>query len=128
MDDRFPIYRLIHFIGIFALYLSIGGLFLHALNGGTKETNGNRKIVAITHGVAMFAVLLGGFGMLASFQRAGVATSHDAWVITKLVLWLLMGAMIALPYRVPSLARPLWLALPFVGGFAAWVASVKFTF
>lgn len=126
MDDRFPIYRLIHLIGVFALYLSIGGLFLHALNGGTKESNQNRKTVAITHGVAMFAVLLGGFGMLATFQRAGIASSHDPWVITKLVLWLLMGAMIAIPVRVPALARPLWLALPFVGGLAAWVAQAKF--
>lgn len=124
--DRFQIYRALHFIGILALYLSIGGLFLHALNGGTKQTNENRKIVAITHGVAMFIVLLGGFGMLATFQRAGIASSHDPWVMTKLGIWLLMGAMIAIPYRVPSLARPLWLLLPIVGGFAGWVAQMKF--
>lgn len=124
--DRFAMYRLLHFVGVFALYLAIGGLFLHALNGGTKASNDNRKLVAITHGVAMFVVLLGGFGMLATFQRAGIATSHSPWVIAKFVIWAVMGAMIAIPYRVPSLARPLWLLLPLVGGLAAWVASAKF--
>lgn len=117
----YQVYRYLHVAGIFALYLALGGLFLHALNGGTKETNANRKSVAIMHGVAMFIVLLGGFGMLA---RIGMSTS-EPWVLMKVGVWLVMGGMIAVPYRLPALARPLWLMLPLVGVLAAWIAFAK---
>lgn len=117
----YQVYRLVHLFGIFALYLALGGLFLHALNGGTKESNTNRKSVAILHGVAMFLVLLGGFGMLARIGQH----PHQVWVLMKLGVWLVLGAMMVIPYRLPALARPIWLALPLVGILAAWIAYEK---
>lgn len=117
----YQVYRMLHLAGIFALYLALGGLFIHVLNGGTKESNGNRKPIAIMHGIAMFLVLLGGFGMLARIGQH----PHQVWVLMKLGIWLLLGAMVAIPYRIPSLARPLWLALPLVGILAAWIAFAK---
>lgn len=117
----YQVYRLLHLVGILALYLALGGLFLHALNGGTKESNTNRKPVAILHGIAMFLVLLGGFGMLARIGQH----PHQIWVLMKLGIWLLLGAMVAIPYRLPQVARPVWLALPLVGILAAWIAFEK---
>lgn len=117
----YTVYKLVHLFGIFALYSALGGLFLHALNGGTRETNGSRKFVAILHGVAMFLVLLGGFGMLARIGEH----PHQIWVLMKLGIWLLMGAALMIPYRAPQLARPVWLVLPLLGILAAWIAFNK---
>lgn len=117
----YNVYRLIHLLGMFALYTALGGLFLHALNGGTKESNGNRKFVAIFHGVALFLVLLGGFGMLARIGQH----PHQPWVLMKLGIWLAMGAVLMIPYRAPKLARPVWLLLPLLGMLAAWIAYNK---
>lgn len=117
----YQVYRMLHLVGIFAIYMALGGLFLHALNGGTKDSNSQRKPVAILHGVAMFLVLLGGFGMLARIGQH----PHQIWVLMKLGIWLLLGGLIAIPYRLPQLARPFWLALPLVGILAAWIAFEK---
>lgn len=114
-------YNLLHLFGIFLLFISLGGLFLHAINGGTKESNGARKLVAISHGVALFLILLAGFGMLARIEMSAA----EPWVIIKLVIWLVMGAALVIPYRVPQLARPLWLMLPLLGLLAAWTALNK---
>ena len=119
----YSIYKLLHYFGLFLLFSSLGGLFLHAINGGTKESNSARKLVAISHGVALFIVLLGGFGMLARLGE--VSGMLPTWVILKLVIWLVMGAMLVIPYRAPALARPMWLLLPALGLLAAWIAVAK---
>lgn len=116
-------YKLIHLLGVIALFLALGGLTFHAVSGGTRS-GASRKLVAITHGVALFLVILGGFGLLA---RIGVThgTSWPGWVWTKLAIWLLLGAALALPYRKPELAKPLWFILPLLGGVAAYMALYK---
>lgn len=117
-------YKVLHLFGIFLLFVALGGLTLHAVNGGTKETNRSRKLVAITHGLALFLVLLGGFGLLA---RIGVihGTSWPGWVWGKLTVWFLLGAALILPYRKPEWTRALWFALPVLGGVAAYLAIYK---
>jgi hypothetical protein len=119
----YGIYRLIHIVGILFLFLALGGLALHAANGGTKESNRARRLVTITHGVALFIILLGGFGMLA---RLGIGhTGFPAWVWAKFGIWVVLGAIVVLPYRFPTLARPLWLIVPFLGAVAAYLALFK---
>ena len=71
---NYQVYKLVHLFGIFLTLISLGGMYLHAMNGGTKETNASRKLSAIGHGVGLFLVLLGGFGMLAR------ALGHDLTV------------------------------------------------
>lgn len=117
-------YKVLHLFGIILLFVALGGLTLHAINGGTKETNRSRKLVAISHGLALFIVILGGFGLLA---RIGVAhgTSWPGWVWGKLLIWVLMGAALVIPNRKPEWARGLWITLPVLGGIAAWLAIYK---
>lgn len=115
-------YKLAHYFGIFMLMIALGALSLHAINGGDKASNTARKLVAISHGVALFLVLLGGFGMLA---RLGLTSGLPVWVWIKLGIWLLLGALLVIPYRVPKLARPLWFFLPLLGIAAAAVAIYK---
>jgi NADH:ubiquinone oxidoreductase subunit 6 (subunit J) len=119
----FALYRLIHFIGIVIVFLALGGTLMHVLNGGTRETSRWRKPAAIGHGIALFVILLGGFGMMA---RMGVAHGmFPGWIWAKLAIWILLGAAIALPYRVPRSAKALALAVPLLGALAAYFAIYK---
>jgi uncharacterized membrane protein SirB2 len=117
-------YKLIHIIGILLVFLSLGGLTLHAANDGTRASNRARKLVAATHGIGLFVVLLGGFGLLA---RIGVmhGAGFPGWIWVKLVIWVLLGALFALPYRKPGFARPLWVAIPVLGAIAVYMAIYK---
>ena len=116
-------YKLVHLLGVIALFLALGGLTFHAASGGTRS-EGARKLVAITHGLALFLVLLGGFGLLARLGDMH-GTGWPGWVWTKLVIWLVLGAALAIPYRKPELAKPLWIFLPLLGGLAAYMAIYK---
>jgi len=119
----YGVYRLIHIVGILFLFLAMGGMALHVANGGTKATNRARGMVAATHGIALFVILLGGFGMLA---RLGVAhTGFPGWVWAKFGIWVVLGGLFMLPYRYPVLARPLWLIVPLLGATAAYLALFK---
>ncbi len=116
-------YKLIHLLGFWLIVLALGGLSLHAINGGTRTSNTARRLVAITHGVGLFLVLLGGFGLLA---RIGVVHGgFPGWVWVKLAVWVTIGALLALPYRRPELGRVLWVAIPVLGAVAASMAIYK---
>jgi hypothetical protein len=119
----FLVYRLIHFVGIVVLFLALGGTLAHVINGGTRATNRLRRVTAAAHGAALFIILLGGFGMMA---RMGIVHGGlPGWIWGKLIVWVLLGAAIALPYRVPRAAAPLALAVPLLGALAAWMAIYK---
>lgn len=115
-------YKILHILGLVAIWAALGGATLHAMNGGTRESNPGRKIVAATHGIGLLLMLLGGFGMLA---RLGMTSGLPGWVIGKVVLWLLVGGLLAVPLRVPALAKPLWFAMPLLAGLGAWLALYK---
>ena len=118
----YEIYKIIHLFGLFGMFLSLGGLVIYVMGGGTKSEFSLRKWVAISHGVFLFLVLLGGFGMAARLQW------HNDWPVrfyVKLGMWLAFGGVLALPYRVPALAKPLWFALPTLGAFVAYVVILK---
>lgn len=117
----YQFYLYLHLLGIGALFFVLGGLFLHAVNGGTKETNVMRKPAAAMHGIALFLILLSGFGMLA---RIGSSTS-ELWVLLKVLIWVSMGAVIVIPLRKQQLARPLWYVMPLVLLLAGWVVTEK---
>ena len=116
-------YKLIHFFGIFTLMIVLAAAAMHVVRGGTRADNPNRRIIGIVHGVAMFMILLGGFGMLA---RLGIVhTGLPGWIYAKLVIWLVAGASIALLYRGRDAARTLLIALPLLGVLAAYFALYK---
>jgi hypothetical protein len=114
-------YKNLHLLGVFMLFVALGGLMLHQINATTRE-NIWRKPVAITHGVGLLLVLVGGFGMLA---RLGVQWPWPGWVIAKIVIWIIFGALIAVLGRVPALAKPLWWITIILGALAAYLALNK---
>jgi len=91
---------------------------MHAMNGGTKETNKARKWVAITHGVSLLLVLVAGFGMLAKSAR-GPSAEWPYYIPIKLGVWFVLGGALVLFYRKPEWAKALWIVLPALGGLVA---------
>lgn len=118
----YQVYKLVHVLGIALVYSALGGVLVHVLNGGDKATHRARGLVAATHGIGMLLILVGGFGMLA---RLGLDFGSSPWVHVKLLIWLLLGGAVALPWRVPALTKPLWAVAPVLGVIAAAMAVYK---
>jgi hypothetical protein len=114
-------YKLIHILGVFLVFFALGGLCLQAIQGGSTR---GKKLAAITHGIGLLIVLVGGFGLLA---RIGIShgTSWPAWVWLKLGIWILMGGVTALLSKAPNLAISLWAILPLLGALAGYLAIYK---
>jgi hypothetical protein len=117
-------YEVLHIIGIAMLFLAIGGVATHAANGGTKATSQTRSLMGTVHGLGALLILVGGFGMLA---RIGFAhgTNFPGWLWVKIIVWLVLSAIVLLPYRKPVLARPFVLILPLLAGLAVYMALYK---
>jgi hypothetical protein len=119
----YPVYKLIHYFGIFTVLIALAVTCFHVLRGGTRADNPARRGISIAHGLGILLILVGGFGMLA---RLGIMQGGlPGWVIAKLIVWLLFGAAIALPYRRPASARSLLWALPLLAVLAAYFALYK---
>lgn len=120
----YPVYRLVHLVGIFLLFVVLGGLSYGAARAEAGGGGVSPRLAMVLHGVALFIVLLGGFGLLA---RLGIVqgTSWPGWVWAKLAIWLLAGAAVMVPRWRPQWAGGLFVALPVLGGLAAWLAIFK---
>jgi hypothetical protein len=117
-------YQLLHIVGILLVFIALGGLSLHGINGGSRETNRARVLVALTHGVGLLIVLGAGFGLLArGVMRQGGGI--PGWVWPKLCIWLVLAALVVVPYRKPGWSRALWFALPLLGAAAAYTVLYK---
>ena len=117
------LYEIVHVIGIAMLFAAIGGVAVHAANGGSKTDTATRGIVGMVFGVGSFLILLGGFGMMA---RLGLVRGMPPrWLLVKMVIWLVLSGIVLLPYRRPSLAKPFLLLLPLLAGLAVYMAVFK---
>ena len=117
----YAFYKVIHLLGIMMVFLSMGGIMHHVINGGTKENNVWRKAVAMTHGIGLLLVIVAGFGLLA---RLGVSVL-SGWVIVKLIVWLIIGGLSGVIYKQPTTAKPLWFIILILGAVAAYLAGSK---
>jgi hypothetical protein len=119
----YPVYKLIHFLGLVMVIGALVSAAMHVLRGGTRADDPYRKWVMVAHGVGAFLIVLGGFGLLA---RIGVMHGgFPNWVRLKLVIWLLLAAAIALPYRGRGFARAVLIAIPVLVLAAAASALYK---
>jgi hypothetical protein len=115
-------YNLLHLFGIFLLLTALAGVSIYAANGGSRQTSQTRRLSAILHGVGALLILVSGFGMLA---KLGGTSGLPGWVVAKLVIWLLLGGLIMLPYHKPGSGRIVALAVPLLALIAAWLALYK---
>jgi hypothetical protein len=113
-------YKVVHILGVLMLFSGLVGTVVHAANRGVKATNPLRGALGALHGGGLVLMLVSGFGILAK-----LGLGFPAWAWVKVVLWLVFGALIAVPYRKPSWnAALLWL-VPVLGAVAAYLAIYK---
>jgi len=112
-------YKVLHIFGVLLTFTALGAAIARALSGSGKESPGH-KLAGLTHGVALLVILISGFGLLA---KLGIG--FPLWVWVKIVIWLLLGAAIALVRRLPQHATIFWFAIPLLGATAAYLALFK---
>jgi hypothetical protein len=114
-------YKNLHLFGLFLAFASLGGVAIHAANGGTKAASGTRMLTASVFGLGMLFAMAGGFGQAA---RLGLTSTSvfPGWLWMKLALWVVVAVLSILPYRIPALAKPVYLLVPVLGGLAAYLA------
>jgi len=117
----FIVYKAIHLVGVMLTVTALGGMAIHAANGGTRSQSLTARLTTAAHGTGLLLVLVAGFGMLAQLDRPAIA----GWVILKLTIWLVLGALAAVPYRRPQFARAIFVLVPLLTATAAVLAITK---
>lgn len=116
-------YKLLHLLGIFVLFGSLGGLAALRMAVDAGKVQGTR-VFNVLHGLALAIVFIAGFGMLAKLGL-GAPGSWGAWVWIKLVIWLLLGAGLAALKRAGRSAHLVLVLLTLLGAASAWAALFK---
>ena len=112
-------YKIIHYVGLFALVTTS----VAALSRGARPDAFEdpwRKRLGILHGLSLFLVLLGGFGMLA---RLGLGLG--GWVWAKLAIWVAFGGLIAVARRSSVWSARLVVLAPLLAALAGILAFTK---
>ncbi|MCA9682632.1 MAG: hypothetical protein KC457_10585 [Myxococcales bacterium] len=115
----YQFYNLLHILGIVLVFMAIGGWAFHGINGGTKESNKARGLLAATHGIGVLLILVAGFGMLA---KMGGSNMFPGWIHPKLLIWVLVAASPAIFNRKPEWGKILWFLFPLLAATAAYFA------
>ena len=111
-------YKWLHVTGVVFLFTAFGGLFIATASTARSW----RKGLAILHGIGLLLLLVAGFGMLA---RLGISWPWPGWVWAKLIIWLLMGGLMAPIRRVPKFTLYYGIAVVVFGSFATYLALFK---
>ena len=115
-------YKVIHITGLILVFMSLGAVALLATSGGSRKDNPWRVRIGMCHGIGLFLLLLSGFGMLA---KLGLFHALPIWVMTKLAIWLLIGAALTLTYRCQRKASAVWWMVIVLGIAAAYLGIYK---
>jgi cytochrome bd-type quinol oxidase subunit 2 len=115
------VYKLLHLIGLILLFFAFGGVLFFGLTK-TELPKSLKKWASILHGIALFLILLGGFGMLA---RLGLAREWPTWVILKLVIWFILGGAMMLAKKKQNLSAQLAIVFILLGSTAAYLGLFK---
>ena len=126
-------YKVIHYLGIFTLLTALAARLGRAAGfAATSTTTGTtvptpdpwKRRLSITHGTALFLILLGGFGMLARLNVThGLAL--PGWIWAKLGIWTLLGSAIVVVSRIPAAAGRLLVVVPVLAVLAGVIALFK---
>ena len=103
--------------------MCIGAMCIYCKNGGEKDNNPSRKFLAITHGISLLMVMIGGMGLM---KATGAAVNgFPAWINLKLVIWLIVGMSSMVIYKKPKLATLWFFIYASLGIFAGLTAKFK---
>ena len=79
MDPQ--LYKLLHLVALVLLFMGLTLLL-------TGAKGFNRMLGGIFHGIGLLIMLVAGFGMIAKLNYG-----FKGWVIAKIVIWVLLGAL-----------------------------------
>ncbi len=113
-------YRLLHLSGVIILFLSMGGLLIPTFMGPSENEKGGRKLAAACHGIAMAIIFIAGFGLIAKLKYG-----FQGWVIAKIFIWIIAGAMVMVVKRKPQLGKTVWFVMIILGVAAAFLGGYK---
>jgi len=121
-------YKVVHYLGIFLLLTGLSAALARAAawrvsDVAPPEADPWGRRIVIAHGIALFMILLGGFGMLARLEITE-GLGLPGWIWAKLGLWTILGGVVAIR-RVPALAGPALVVAPLLAALAGWVALYK---
>lgn len=119
----YPVYKVIHYLGIFALIAVLSSALGRGARGDAGPEPWRRRFAA-WHGVALFVVLLGGFGMLARLEIT-TGLTLPGWIWAKLAIWALLGGLMAVARRSPSWSARALSMVPLLAALAGLVALTK---
>lgn len=117
----FQTYHFLHLIGVIATFLGIGALLARAALAPTNRTM--RVWGAVVAGIGLLFLLVSGFGM-----QAKGGFGWPLWMLAKIILWVLLGGLLALINRKPKWHAVFWIAVFAIGFAAAWLGYFKPTF
>lgn len=108
---RYQIYQFLHLTGILMVFLAYGGLIIRSATGSDNKSL--RVLGAITSGIGLFLILLGGFGLLAVLNYG-----WPIWILIKVAIWFILGGLIIVINRQPECSRFLWWVTLALGAIA----------
>jgi hypothetical protein len=106
-------YHIAHLIGFMLLLLGLG-----AAAAGNESS---RKTGMKFHGIGLVIMFIAGFGLLAKLQLSYTS----AWVIAKVVIWLLLGALPVLGKKGILTGQGMMIVALVLGGLAASMGYLK---
>lgn len=115
----YEFYKILHFTGIFFIFMTLGAQLLHYMAGGTKD-HPFRKLLGMSHGIGMLLALVGGFGLLARLQ-----IGFPGWIYAKVAIWIFLGGVSVIAMKKAQFARSLWFVVIAVGVLGAYLARMK---
>lgn len=113
-------YKLLHVLGLFLLFGSLGGLW--ALSASGQGRSVARRVLLISHGVGLLLVLIAGFGMLA---KLGMMGGWPPWVWVKIVIWILVAVLPMVQSRFEKAPGYLFFLAPILGFVAAYAVLFR---
>jgi len=120
----YEFYKILHFLGIMLLFTSLGGLVLQSwLSKPDGPLPGAKKMLAISHGVALLIIFVAGFGLMA--KKGLMSGGWPLWIFVKLGVWLVLGAALGFIRRKPDLAKLWFFLVPILGAIAAAFAVTQ---
>ena len=120
--SRYEIYLIIHLIGAFAVFLAIGAAIVRGIYEA-RDGEGDKpfkRVSGMTHGFGLLALLVSGFGLMAVLQ-----SGFQIWMGLKLVIWLVLGLIIAPIVRMPKSGNLFWAIVLLLGASAVFLAKHK---
>lgn len=117
----YEIYKILHITGILMVFIGLAGI-LAARMIVPQIPDRTRRLFFLLHGLGLIIALVAGFGLAA---RLGIARSMPMWVYAKILIWLVLGASIALAKRKGQMGAPIIFLFLALGSTAAWLAITK---